>query len=123
MSSNKSFGIVFFIVFILVALYPVIYSGDIKIWALILAFMFLFLGYINSILLVPLNSLWFRLGNFLGKFVSPIIMGFVYFMVVFPTFLLVSLFKKNYLNIKYEKNKISYWIDVKEKTNISEDQF
>ena len=95
-SSNKSFGIVFFIVFILIAFYPLLNREEIRVWALLTAIVFLALGIKNSILLLPLNSIWNSLGLFLGKFVSPLIMGIVYFAVVFPTYILVSIFKKNY---------------------------
>ena len=122
-SSNKSFGIVFFIVFLIIAFYPLFNNESIRVWALLLSFIFLFLGILDSVLLTPLNSLWFKFGLFLGKFVSPIIMGFVYFAVVFPTFLFLKIFKKNYLNIKYEKNKHSYWKDVQNKNNSMKDQF
>ena len=122
-SSNKSFGIVFFIVFLLIAFYPVLNNESLRVWALLLSFIFLFLGILDSVLLTPLNSVWFKFGLFLGKFVSPVIMGFVYFAVVFPTFLFLKFFKKNYLNIKYEKNKHSYWKDVQNKNNSMKDQF
>ena len=123
MPSNRSFGIVFFVVFIIVSLYPLLNDQNIRIWSLIVSFIFLFLGMINSILLIPLNALWFKLGLFLGKYISPIVMGIVYFAVVFPTFLLLKLFKNNYLNIKYEKNKNSYWIKTKNKNTTMKNQF
>ena len=78
-SSNKSFGIVFFIVFLIIALYPMIKDGDIRLWSLILSLIFLILGLINSIILTPLNRLWFKFGIFLGKIVSPIILGIIFF--------------------------------------------
>ena len=122
-SSNKSFGIVFFLVFSLIAFYPFVTGGNIWIWPLIISFIFLILGISNSNLLTPLNFLWFKFGIFLGKFISPIIMGLVYFAVVFPTFLLLSVFKRNYLNINYEKKKNTYWINVKKKNSSMKDQF
>lgn len=121
--SNRSFGITFFVVFIIVSLYPLLNDNNIKIWSLIVSFIFLLLGMINSILLMPLNALWFKLGLFLGKYIAPIVMGIVYFAVVFPTFLLLKLFKNNYLNIKYEKNKNSYWINTKNKNTTMKNQF
>ena len=121
--SVKSFGIVFFFVFIIIALYPLLNNHEIRVWSLIIGFIFLILGLINSPLLKPLNLIWFKFGLFLGKFIAPIIMGIVYFMVVFPTFLLLKMFKRNYLNIKYERNKSSYWINVKDKSTTMKDQF
>ena len=73
-SSNRSFGIVFFIVFLLIALYPLLKGNDLRIWSLIISFVFLILGLINSKILTPLNRLWFKFGLLLGKFISPLIM-------------------------------------------------
>ena len=111
-TTNRNFGIVFFIVFLLIALYPLINDENIRYWSLMVAFVILFLGLINSILLTPFNALWFKIGILLGKFVAPVVMGIVYFAIVFPTFLVLKIFKKNYLNLKYEKNQYTYWIDV-----------
>mgnify|MGYP001247487203 CR=1 FL=1 len=121
--SIKSFGIVFFFVFIIIALYPLLNNHEIRVWSLIIGFIFLILGLINSPLLKPLNLIWFKFGLFLGKFISPIVMGIVYFIVVFPTFLLLKIFKKNYLNLKYDRNRSSYWINVKDKNSTMKDQF
>ena len=122
-SSVRSFGIVFFLVFIIIALYPLLNKHEIRIWSLIVGFIFLFLGMVRSPILKPLNLIWFKFGLFLGKFISPIVMGVVYFIVVFPTFLLLKLFKKNYLNIKYDRNKSTYWINIKDKSSTMRDQF
>mgnify|MGYP001466994379 CR=1 FL=1 len=121
--SVKSFGIVFFVVFLLVSLYPLLNNHEIRIWSLIVGFIFLFLGMVSSPVLKPLNLIWFKFGLFLGKFISPIVMGIVYFIVVFPTFLLLKIFKKNYLNLKYDRNRSSYWINVKDKNSTMKDQF
>ena len=121
--SIRSFGILFFIVFIIIAFYPLLNDHGIRIWSLIVSFIFLFLGMVNSPILKPLNLIWFKFGLFLGQFIAPIVMGIVYFIVVFPTFLFLKLIKKNYLNIKYERNKTSYWINIKEKISTMRDQF
>ena len=78
--SNRNFGIVFFLVFIIIAVYPLTYSGGITIWSLIVSLIFLFLGLINSKILNPLNKLWFKFGMLLGKIISPIIMGAIFFL-------------------------------------------
>ncbi|WP_440924741.1 SxtJ family membrane protein [Candidatus Pelagibacter sp.] len=109
-SSNRSFGIVFFIVFLLIALYPLINTGEFRLWSLIISFIFLILGILNSKILTPLNKLWFKFGIFLGKIVSPIIMGIIFFFVVTPIGVLMRFFGKDVLNLKYNNNK-SYWID------------
>ena len=109
-SSNRSFGIVFFIVFLLIALYPLTYSQDIRVWSVIISIIFLVLGLFNSKILTPLNKLWFKFGIFLGKIISPIIMGIIFFLVVTPIGLLMRLLRKDLLNLKYNNNK-SYWIE------------
>ena len=109
-SSNRSFGIVFFIVFLLIALYPLINTGEFRSWSLIISFIFLILGILNSKILTPLNKLWFKFGILLGKIVSPIIMGIIFFFVVTPIGVLMRFFGKDVLNLKYNNNK-SYWIE------------
>ena len=121
-SSNKSFGIVFFIVFLIIAIYPMIKDGDIRLWSLILSLIFLILGLINSIILTPLNRLWFKFGIFLGKIVSPIILGIIFFLVVTPTGLLLRLFGKDVINLKYNNNN-SYWIKKTGPKSKMKDQF
>ena len=108
-SSNRNFGIVFFIVFLVVATYPLINSSEIRIWSLILSLLFLILGLINSKILTPLNKLWFKFGIFLGKIISPIIMGIIFFFVVTPIGFIMRLLSKDILNLKYN-NENSYWI-------------
>ena len=116
-SSNKSFGIVFFIFFLLVSFYPLINNEGYRLWALIVSLIFLILGLINSSILTPLNLLWFKFGMMLGKVVSPIIMGLVFFCVVTPTGLIMRLFKKDLLNLKIKEKK-SYWIKRKTKSKM-----
>ena len=120
--SNKNFGIVFFIVFLLVALYPLINNQEIRTWSLLVSIIFLFLGLINSVILTPLNKLWFIFGIFLGKIVSPFIMGIIFFFVVTPIGLLMRLFGKDILNLKYNKNN-TYWIEKKGPKSLMKNQF
>ncbi len=107
--SNRSFGIVFFIVFLIVALYPLVNDQNVRLWSLIVSLIFLILGLINSKILTPLNKLWFKFGLFLGKIISPIIMAVIFFLVVTPIGFLMRIFGKDVLNLKYNSNK-SYWI-------------
>ena len=109
-SSNRSFGIVFFVVFLLIALYPLIHNEEIRIWSLIISLIFLILGLINSRILKPLNKLWFKFGILLGKIVSPIIMGIIFFLVVTPIGFIMRILGKDVLNLKFNENK-SYWIE------------
>ena len=116
-SSNKSFGIVFFIVFVVIAFYPLVNEEEYRLWALISALIFLVLGLINSSILTPLNLLWFKFGMLLGRIVSPIIMALVFFGVVTPTGLIMKVFKKDLLKLN-RKEKKSYWIERKNKSEM-----
>ena len=109
-SSNRSFGFVFFAVFLLIGFYPLINQGDVRVWSIILSLIFLFLGFLNSKLLSPLNKIWFKFGNFLGKIISPVIMGIIFFLVVTPIAILMRLLKKDLINIKFNNDR-SYWIE------------
>ena len=110
LSSNRSFGIVFFVFFLLIALYPLTYGGEIRAWSVIISLIFLALGLLNSKILAPLNKLWSKFGIFLGKIISPLIMGIIFFLVVTPIGLIMRLLGKDVLNLKYNKNN-SYWIE------------
>ncbi len=109
-SSNKSFGLVFSIVFLIVSLLPLLNDGNIRIWSMVLATIFFSLGLLNSSILNPLNKIWFKFGILLGNFISPIVMGLVFFAVVTPTSLFMRMFGKNLLGLK-NSNKKSYWIE------------
>jgi hypothetical protein len=108
-SSNKNFGIVFFVVFIIIGFWPLLDINTYRLWAIIIAVIFLTLGFMNSKLLTPLNILWFKFGIFLGKIVSPIVMGVIFFFVVTPIAILMRISKKDLLNLKFN-NKETYWI-------------
>ena len=110
-SSNRSFGIVFFIVFLFIALYPITYSEDIRMWSLIISFIFIILGLLNSKILTPLNKLWFKFGVILGKIISPIIMGIIFFLVVTPIGLIMKVLGKDLLRLKFNKKDNTYWIE------------
>ena len=110
LGSNRSFGIVFSIVFLLIAIYPLINSDGLRVWSLIIAIIFLVLGLINSKILTPLNKLWFKFGILLGRIVSPVIMGLIFFLVVTPIALIMRIIGKDLLNLKFNKDK-SYWIE------------
>ena len=111
LGSNRSFGIVFFIFFVLIGIYPIINQGELRIWSLIISLFFLVLGLLNSKILTPLNKLWFKFGLFLGKIISPIIMGIIFFVVVTPIGLVMRLLGKDVLNLKLNKKESSYWIE------------
>ena len=108
--SNRSFGIVFFILFLLVALYPTINSEGIRMWSIIVSLIFLVLGLLDSKILTPLNKVWFKFGILLGRVISPLIMGVIFFFVVTPIGLIMRILGKDVLNLKYNNNK-TYWIE------------
>ena len=120
--SNRSFGIVFFIVFLLIAIYPLINQGEIRAWSVLISLLFLILGIINSKILTPLNKAWFKFGIFLGKIISPIVMGIIFFLVVTPIAFLMRILKKDLLNLKYNKNS-SYWVEKTDPKSTMKNQF
>ena len=109
-SSNRSFGVVFFIVFLLIALYPVINKEEIRVWSLIVSLIFLVLGLLNSKILNPLNQIWFKFGILLGRIISPFIMAIIFFFVVTPIGLIMRTLGKDILNLRYNTKK-TYWIE------------
>ncbi|MDC0940447.1 SxtJ family membrane protein [Candidatus Pelagibacter sp.] len=120
--SNRSFGIVFFIVFLLVATYPLINNGELRIWSLNLSLVFLIFGLLNSKILYPLNKIWFKFGLLLGRIVSPLVMAIIFFLVVTPIGLLMRILNKDLLNLKFNKGK-SYWIVKNEQKSKMKNQF
>ena len=120
--SNRSFGIVFFIFFLIIALWPLLNNHEIRLWSLIISLIFLIVGILNSKLLSPLNKLWMRFGLLLGRIVSPIIMGIIYFFVVTPTGLIMKIFRKDLLSLKKNDEK-SYWIEKNDEKSNMKNQF
>ena len=121
-SSNRNFGIVFFIVFILIGLWPLLNNETFRLWSLVIAFTFLILGLINSKILTPLNIVWFKFGLFLGKLVSPLVMGIIFFFVVTPIAFLMKILRKDLLNLEYNNDK-TYWIKKVEPKSKMKNQF
>ena len=120
--SNRSFGIVFFVVFLLIGLWPILKGNELRIWSIVISLIFLILGIINSKILTPFNKVWFRFGIFLGNFISPIIMGIVFFLVVTPTGLIMKLFRKDLINLR-KNNSSTYWIEKKDIKSSMKNQF
>jgi len=120
--SNRSFGIVFFVVFLLVSIHPLINGEDIRLWSLLISFIFLVLGLLNSKFLTPLNKFWFKIGIILAKIVSPLVMGFIFFAIVTPIGIIMRLFGKDMLNLKFN-NEDTYWIEKKGPKSEMKNQF
>ena len=121
-SSNRSFGIVFFAFFLIVGLWPIYNYSTIRTWAIVVALIFLILGILNSKYLTPLNKIWTKFGLLLGKIVSPIVMGIIFFIVIAPIGFIMKLFGQDLLNKKYSQNS-SYWINKKDKFGSMKKQF
>ena len=120
--SNRSFGVVFFIVFLIISFYPLSNEGDLRIWSLVVSIIFLLLGLFNSKILTPLNIIWFKFGLLLGKIIAPIVMGIIFFFVVTPIGIIMRIFRKDVLNLKKNKNN-SYWIKKTGPKSIMKNQF
>ena len=119
--NNITFGILFFIFFLIIGLYPLISIGVIRIWSVILSLVFLIITIIRPNLFTFLNRLWIQFGFFLGKIISPIVMGLVFFFVVTPIGMLVRILKKDVMGLK--RGTSSYWINRKDKLQSMKKQF
>ena len=108
-STNRSFGIVFCIVFLIISFWSFFDTAEIRYWSLVIAIIFFTLGLLNSKILTPLNLIWFKVGIFLGNFISPIVMAIIFFIVITPISFLLKLFGKDILNLKNNKEE-TYWI-------------
>ena len=121
-SSEKSFGVLFFIIFILIALWPLLSGETIKVWALVLSIIFLVITFLKRDLLKPLNKIWIKFGELLGKIIAPIVMALIFFFVLTPISILVRLFGKDLLKLKISKEN-SYWIKREKNINSMDKQF
>ena len=108
--SDKGFGYVFSIIFLLIGSYPLLHGEVFKLWFMVLAFVFMMIALLKPSLFKWPNYLWFRFGILLGKVVSPVVMALIFFLVIFPTGLALRLFKKDILGLKIDKNKKTYWV-------------
>ena len=122
-SSNRSFGFLFVVVFLIIGLWPLKNGGNINSYFLIASAIFLILGLINSKILSPLNKLWIKFGEILGIVIAPIVMAIVYFIFLTPVSLIVRVFGKDLLGLKFLKEKKSYWIKRKKNLNSMRKQF
>jgi len=122
-SSEKSFGVVFSIVFLIFALYPLTSSASIHIWALAVSAIFLLFAFLAPTILILPNKLWFKFGMLLGSIVAPIVMLLVYCIAVLPIGLIMRLLGKDLLKQKLDKNAKSYWIERREPIGSMKNQF
>ena len=122
-SSNRSFGILFFIVFLILSLWPLKNGNNLNLYFLITSGIFLILGALNSKLLSPLNKAWIKFGEILGLIIAPIVMGLVYFVILTPVSLIVRLFGKDLLGLKFINENETYWIKRKKSLTSMDKQF
>ena len=122
-SSNRSFGLLFFLVFLILGLWPLKNSLDPNLYLISISAVFLILGLTNSKILSPLNKLWIKFGEILGMVIAPLVMALVYFIVLTPVSLIVRIFGKDLLDLKFLKKKDSYWINKKKKRLSMKKQF
>ena len=122
-NQNRSFGLLFFIVFLALALWPLTKKGEINLYLISFAFIFLVLGLLNSKILSPLNKGWIKLGEILGRIIAPIVMAIVYFLILTPISLLVRLFGKDLIGMKFSNDVKSYWIKRKKHLGTMDKQF
>ena len=122
-SSNKSFGILFFLVFLIISLWPLKNGNNLNFYFLTASIIFLILGVLNSKLLSPFNKAWIKFGEILGLIIAPIVMGIVYFVILTPVSLIVRLFGKDLLGLKFLKGKETYWIKRNKKLTSMDKQF
>ena len=121
-NSNRSFGILFFVVFLIISLWPLLSGNDLRIWSLIISLIFLALGVLNSRILNPFKRIWIKFGELLRKIISPIVLAVIFFTVVTPIGILMKILRKDLLNIKFNKDK-SYWIKREKDLGFMKNQF
>jgi hypothetical protein len=121
-TSEKSFGILFFVVMFLIGIWPLLNNNSVRVWALVLSFIFLGIALLKQELLKPLNSLWIKFGENLGKIISPIVMAIIFFFMITPLSFIIRMFGKDLLKLKISKNN-SYWIKRKKNVNSMDKQF
>ena len=122
-SSNRSFGLLFFVVFLVIAFWPLTKKSEINLYLISIALIFLILGLLNSKILSPLNKAWIKLGEILGRIVAPVEMAVVYFIILTPISLLVRLFGKDLIGMKFSNDIKSYWIKRKKNLGSMDKQF
>ena len=122
-NQNRGFGLLFFIVFLVLALWPLRNGGEINLYLIFIALIFLLLGLVNSKILTPLNKGWIKFGEILGRIIAPIVMAVVYFLILTPISLFVRLFGKDLIGMKFNYNLKSYWIKREKNLGTMDKQF
>ena len=122
-SSEKSFGLLFGLVFLIISIWPLFFIGDLRLWSLIISIIFFSISFIKPNILRPLNIIWIKFGEVLGVVIAPIVMAFVYFFILTPISIIVRIFGKDLLNLKFFKKQKTYWIKRKKEILTMNKQF
>ena len=122
-SSERSFGIVFSIIFAIIGLYPLLYGNNINLWSCLISVILLFFAFFLPKTLIVPNKLWFKFGKLLGFIVAPIVMGVIFFLVITPTGFFMKMLGKDLLNKKYNNKIKSYWINREKSKSTMKQQF
>ena len=121
-NSNRTFGILFFLVFLVIGIWPILNNEGLRWWSIIISLIFLFLGVINSKILTPFNKIWIKIGELLGRVIAPIVMAIIYFFIITPMSILLKLLRKDLLKIKFSP-VTTYWIKRDKKFGSMKRQF
>lgn len=119
--SNKKFGWFFSFIFIILSIFFFTKNISFAYFTLTISALFILITTFNCKLLSPLNILWFKLGLFLGRFLSPIILGLLFFVLITPVAIFTRLFGRDILLLK-KRSVHSYWIE-RDKINLSSETF
>ena len=122
-TSEKSFGILFGVIFLIISLWPLLNSNNLRLWSLAVSLTFFLISFLKPSLFKPFNNAWIKLGELLGRIIAPIIMAIVYFLILTPISLLVRLFGKDLIGMKFNNDIKSYWIERKKHLGSMDKQF
>ena len=122
-SPERSFGLLFGFIFLIISIWPLFFIGDLRLWSLIISVIFFSITFIKPIILRRLNKIWIKFGEVLGVVIAPIVMAFVYFLILTPISIIVRLFGKDLLNLKFFEKRKTYWIKRKKEISTMNRQF
>lgn len=110
-SSDRTLGLVFAVIFLIVGLAPLAGGAGVRIWALILAAVFVVLAIAWPASLGPLNRIWTKFGLLLHKFMSPLVMGVIFYLSVTPIGVFLRVIGKTTLGLRPDPKMETYWIE------------
>jgi hypothetical protein len=108
--SDRSFGRVFTVFFLLVGFLPTLHHGPVRVWALILCGLFLLITLVRPTLLSGANQLWMKLSLLLSRVMNPLVIALMYYVVFVPLGLILRALGKDVLRLKPDRKAFSYWV-------------